>query len=208
MKLTTVAVLSLAALTGTALQAKACNPLLNKNYGKHVAPTVIPAAMLARNQPNVAQSTAIVGLWHDVRTASDGSMFMEGFDTWYADGNENELANFPPATGAYCTGHWTKHGKTAELTTHVAFLYDTSNNFHRHHQHLTENQAVRRRQQLHRQIRRQVLRSQREPVPGSHRNRKRRTPRAVIPGCQGSGASTPFFFRSRHDTYYTRDQIV
>ena len=129
MKLTTVAVLSLAALTGTALQAKACNPLLNKNYGKHVAPTVIPAAMLARNQPNVAQSTAIVGLWHDVRTASDGSMFMEGFDTWYADGNENELANFLPATGAYCTGHWTKHGKTAELTTHVAFLYDTSNNF-------------------------------------------------------------------------------
>ena len=129
MKLTLVAVLSLAAVAGTAMQAKACNPLLNKNFGKHVAPTVLPAAMLAKNRPDAAPSAAIVGLWHDVRTASDGSLFMEGFDTWYADGNENEVANFPPVVGNYCAGHWVKHGKVAELTTHVAWLYDTNENF-------------------------------------------------------------------------------
>ena len=129
MKLTTVAALSLAVLAGTALQAKACNPLLNKNYGKHVAPTVIPAAMLAKNHPDLGSPTAIVGLWHDVRTQSDGSMFMEGFDTWYADGNENEVANFAPVIGNYCAGHWVKHGKTADLTTHVAWLYDKNSNF-------------------------------------------------------------------------------
>ena len=128
MKLSLLAALAVAALGGTSMQAEACNPLLSKNFGKHVAPTILPAAMLARNTPGTGKPT-VVGLWHDVRTASDGSQFMEGFDSWYSDGNEHELANFPPATGPVCVGVWTRHGRTINLTTHVAFLYDLNNNY-------------------------------------------------------------------------------
>jgi len=129
MKPTLLAALATAALAGASMQAEACNPMLNKNYGKHVAPSVLPAAMLAKNNPHSTATGSIVGLWHDVHTASDGTLFLEGYDTWNRDGTENELGNLPPATGNLCVGAWTKSGKTIDLTTHVAWLWDTNNEF-------------------------------------------------------------------------------
>lgn len=129
MRYSVIAALAAAALAGGSFRAEACNPMLSKNFGKHVAPTAVPAALLARNHPGRQAQSGIVGLWHDVRTASDGSMFMEGYDTWNRDGNEIELANLPPVTGDVCVGTWTRHGKSFDLTAHVAFLYDLNNNY-------------------------------------------------------------------------------
>ena len=129
MKLSYIAAFAAAACAFSSFQAKACNPMLGKDFGKHVAPTVIPAARLARNNPHAPGQSSIIGLWHDVRTASDGSMFMEGYDTWSRDGTEYELANLPPASGNVCVGIWVKQGKTIGLTAHVAWLYDLNNNY-------------------------------------------------------------------------------
>lgn len=125
-----LAALAVAALAAGSLPAHACNPLASKNFGKHVAPTVLPAAMLARNNPAAAgKASSIVGLWHDVHTASDGTLFLEGYDTWNDDGTENELGNLPPATGPICVGSWSHHGKTVLLQAHVTWLYDLSGTF-------------------------------------------------------------------------------
>ncbi len=129
MKFTLIAMAAFVAVAGGSFQAEACNPLLNKNFGKHVAPTVLPAAMLAKNNPGSRALASIVGLWHDVHTASDGTLFLEGYDTWNQDGTENELGNLPPASGALCVGVFTRHGKTVDLTTHVAWLYDLSGDY-------------------------------------------------------------------------------
>jgi hypothetical protein len=129
MKFAIAAALAIIAFGATPKPANACNPSLAASFGKHVAPAVVPAAMLARNNPVTSARTSIVGLWHDVRTASDGTLFMEGYDTWHRDGTEIELANLPPATGSVCVGSWKWHGKSADLTTHVAWLYDLNNNF-------------------------------------------------------------------------------
>ncbi len=132
MKLSTVAFLAAATLTtlaGTTIRAEACNPLLSKNFGKRVTPTILPAAMLARTNGFTAGPPSIVGLWHDVHTGSDGTQFLEGYDTWNRDGTENELGNLPPATGPICVGAWKKVGQTIDLKAHVAWLYDLNNNF-------------------------------------------------------------------------------
>ena len=129
MKISVMATLAVAVIAGPALRAEACNPMLGKNYGKHVAPTTLPASMLARNNSKRAGQATIVGLWHIVHTASNGTLFLEGYDTWNSDGTENELANLPPATGNLCVGAYTRQGKKINLTTHVAWLWDTSNNF-------------------------------------------------------------------------------
>jgi hypothetical protein len=120
---------TLAALAAGTLAAEACNPMMNRDFGKHVAPTKLPAVMLARNNPNAPARPSIVGLWHDVHTTSDGNLFFEGYDTWHSDGTEEELGNLPPATGAVCMGLWTQQGKSAQLVTHVDWLYDGSGNF-------------------------------------------------------------------------------
>jgi hypothetical protein len=65
----------------------------------------------------------------DPPSSACGTLFLEGFDSWNATGTENELGNLPPATGDLCVGVWKLQGKTVELTTHVAWLYDTSNNY-------------------------------------------------------------------------------
>jgi hypothetical protein len=127
-RLTAVAI-ALTALAASTISAEACNPMLNKDFGKHIAPTKLPASMLARNDANAPTKTSIVGLWHDVHTASDGSLFFEGFDTWHSDGTEEELGNLPPATGAVCMGAWTQTGKSAQLVTHVDWLYDANGNY-------------------------------------------------------------------------------
>ena len=130
MKFHLIAMAAFAAVAGGSFRAEACNPLLNKNFGKHVAPTVLPAAMLAKNNPGSrAPGGSIVGLWHDVHTASNGTLFLEGYDTWNRDGTENELGNLPPAGGALCVGVFTRHGRTIDLTTHVAWLYDLSGDY-------------------------------------------------------------------------------
>ena len=118
-----------AAFAGVAFPAMACNPALGHNYGKHVAPTTLPAAMLARNHPGATTPGSIIGLWHDLHTASDGTLFLEGYDTWNRSGEEYELGNLPPAGGNLCVGVWKKHGNTIELTTHVAWTYDLNGNF-------------------------------------------------------------------------------
>ncbi len=129
MKFSIVTTLAVVALAGSTLQAEACNPLLSHNFGKRVPASVLPAAMLATNHPATTARPSIVGLWHDVHTASDGTEFLEGFDTWNADGTENELGNLPPATGALCVGVWKLQGNIVTLTAHVAWLYDPSGTY-------------------------------------------------------------------------------
>ena len=129
MNVSIAAIVTLAAIAGGCFRAQACNPMVAKNYGQHVSPTILPAAMLARNNPSAYATNSIVGLWHDVHTASNGTLFLEGYDTWNRDGTENELGNLPPASGSLCVGTWTHHGKAVDLTAHVAWLYDLNNNF-------------------------------------------------------------------------------
>ncbi len=129
MKAQLIAMTACIILAGGSFQAKACNPLLNKDFGKHVPPTILPAAMLAKNQPGNRATASIVGLWHDVHTASDGTLFLEGYDTWHDDGTEDELGNLPPASGELCVGSYIKQGKKIILKAHVAWLYDTSGDY-------------------------------------------------------------------------------
>jgi hypothetical protein len=101
MKFAIATTLAIIAFGATSKPADACNPFLAAGFGRHVAPAVVPAAMLARNYPVPYAPASIVGLWHDVRTASDGTRFMEGYDTWNRDGTEIELANLPQQQGTY-----------------------------------------------------------------------------------------------------------
>ena len=128
MKLSIVVLLAVSVVALSSFRAEACNPLLGKNFGQHVAPTALPAAMLAGAYPATAGQPSIVGLWHDVHTASDGTLFLEGYDTWNSDGTENELGNLPPASGSLCVGAWKLRGNHVELLSHVAWLYDLNNN--------------------------------------------------------------------------------
>ncbi|HEY2446779.1 MAG TPA: hypothetical protein VGI20_13670 [Rhizomicrobium sp.] len=125
----TIATIAITALAAGTVSAEACNPLLNKDYGKHVAPTTLPASMLASNNPNSRSGTSIVGLWHVIHTQSNGSLFFEAFDRWQGDGTETELGNLPPATGAICLGAWAQDGKHVNLLTHVDWLYDLNGNW-------------------------------------------------------------------------------
>jgi hypothetical protein len=128
MKLSITAVFAWAAVFGGPLSAQACNPMLGRDYGKHVSPTVMPAAMLAKNA-GIGSPRSIVGLWHDIHTASDGTLFLEGYDTWNRSGTEYELGNLPPAGGNLCVGVWKTYGDTVELTAHVAWVYDLNSNY-------------------------------------------------------------------------------
>jgi hypothetical protein len=113
----------------SAMSAQACNPLLDKNHGKHVAPRSLPASMLAKNNPNIPTRPSIVGLWHVTHTDTEGNLIFESYDMWHSDGTEEEMVNGPPAGGPVCFGVWTQSGNSIHLLTHVAFLYDLSNNF-------------------------------------------------------------------------------
>lgn len=69
---------------------------------------------------------SIVGLWHTVYTATDGSSFgYQSFEVWHADGTEFESADVPPVVGAVCVGVWKQHGGTAELN-HFGWTWDPS----------------------------------------------------------------------------------
>jgi len=125
----TTAAVALMALAAGTISAQACNPLLNKDFGRHVAPVKLPESMLARNNPNAPPTTSIAGLWHVVHTQSDGTLFFDGFDTWHTDGTEEELGHLPPSTGAVCLGLWSQDGTKTKLLTHVDWLYDENENW-------------------------------------------------------------------------------
>jgi hypothetical protein len=127
-RLTAVATALVAFAAGT-ISAQACNPLLNKDFGKFATPAQLPASMLARNNPTAPAGSSIVGLWHVVHTQSNGTLLFEGFDTWHVDGTEEELGNLPPSTGAVCLGVWSQNGKRMQLLTHVDWLYDENENW-------------------------------------------------------------------------------
>ncbi len=129
MKLSVITALAAATLAGFSFRAEACNPLLDKNFGKHVDPAIMPAALLARNSAHTPGAPTIVGLWHALHTAKNGTLFLEGFDEWHSDGTEEELAHLPPATGPICLGAWKQRSGVIDLTTHVTWLYDTNNNY-------------------------------------------------------------------------------
>ena len=129
MKSLILAGLAIAGLAAASQRAEACNPMLGPNYGKHLAPVAMPAGMTATNGPIGYYGASIVGLWHHVHTASDGTLFLEGYDTWNSDGTENELGNLPPAGGNLCVGVWRQSGKTVTLINHVAWVYDLNNNY-------------------------------------------------------------------------------
>jgi hypothetical protein len=128
MRLTIISA-AIAALAAGTISAQACNPLANKDFGKHVAPMTLPASMLARNNPTRRPQSSIAGLWHVVHTQSDGTLFFEAFDRWQSDGTETELGNLAPATGAVCLGAWVQDGKHVNLLTHVDWLYDINGNW-------------------------------------------------------------------------------
>ncbi len=125
----TAAAVALAAFAAATISAQACNPLVNKDFGKFVVPTRLPESMLARNNPYAPASSSIVGLWHVVHTQSNGTLLFEGFDTWHSDGTEEELGNLPPSTGAVCLGVWSQNGQKTQLLTHVDWLYDENENW-------------------------------------------------------------------------------
>jgi len=127
-RLSAAAVALLALAAGT-MSAEACNPLVNQEPGRHVAPMSLPPEMLARNHPGGPAKTSIVGLWYVAHTQSDGTLLFDGYDTWHSDGLEEELGNLPPSTGAVCMGAWVQDGKKVQLLTHVDWLYDENENW-------------------------------------------------------------------------------
>jgi hypothetical protein len=128
-RLITAAAIAVFGLAATTVSAEACNPLLDKNFGKHVAPAQVPISMLAHGKPDAGAANTIVGLWHVVHTANDGTLFLESYDQWDADGGEFELGKLPPASGSLCIGNWVAQNNAVKLLTHVTWLYDMNGNW-------------------------------------------------------------------------------
>jgi hypothetical protein len=63
---------------------------------------------------------SIVGLWHTVYT-SGGMTVQESFDSWYADGNEFEAADF---FGVVCQGTWVKTTSGKVRLFHTGWNFD------------------------------------------------------------------------------------
>ena len=101
-------------LSGTA--SAGCDP---RDFGNfHVK---LPAGMYSG-----PGSPSIVGLWHAVYTATDGTNFgYQSFDVWHADGTEFESADLPPVVGALCVGVYKQNGRNVELN-HFGWTWDPS----------------------------------------------------------------------------------
>jgi hypothetical protein len=69
------------------------------------------------------EPATIVGLWHVVYTADDGSKFNESFKTWHGDGTEFENAFLPPAGGNICYGVWKDLGHRSAKLHHVGLIF-------------------------------------------------------------------------------------
>jgi hypothetical protein len=63
---------------------------------------------------------SIVGLWHTVYT-SGGTTVQESFDSWFADGNEFEAADF---FGVLCQGTWIKSDEGKIRLFHTGWNFD------------------------------------------------------------------------------------
>jgi hypothetical protein len=80
----------------------------------------LPAFMHAKGM----NPRSVVGLWHAVYTATDGTDFAyQSFDVWHADGTEFESADIPPVVGALCVGVWGEAGGTVTLN-HFGWTWD------------------------------------------------------------------------------------
>lgn len=73
--------------------------------------------------PFNASNSPIVGLWHVIYTASNGSPFNNTFDTWHSDGTEFESAFLPVVGGNLCVGVWKQTGARTVKLYHVGWLY-------------------------------------------------------------------------------------
>lgn len=115
----TLAAITLATglLTAAAGARAGCDP---RDFGNfHVS---LPAGML----PSGTGPQTIVGLWHAVYTATDGTNFgYQSFDVWHGDGTEFESADIPPVVGALCVGVWTQRGLSVQLN-HFGWTWDPS----------------------------------------------------------------------------------
>jgi hypothetical protein len=72
--------------------------------------------------PNL--SPGIVGLWHVIYTADDGSKFLESFKIEHADGTEFENAFLPPSAGNICFGVWKEVGHRSVKLHHVGLMFN------------------------------------------------------------------------------------
>jgi hypothetical protein len=66
---------------------------------------------------------SIVGLWHVVYTANDGSKFLESFKTWHGDGTEFENAFLPPSGGNICFGVWKEIERATVKLHHIGLMF-------------------------------------------------------------------------------------
>jgi hypothetical protein len=69
------------------------------------------------------EPATIVGLWHLIYTADNGSKFLESFKTWHGDGTEFENAFLPPAGGNICFGVWKEVGHRTVKLHHIGLMF-------------------------------------------------------------------------------------
>jgi hypothetical protein len=84
---------------------------------------VVAAAHRASSNAPVINS--IVGLWQ-VTYTSGGALWDMSFDTWHADGTENENTMDSPLISAVCWGVWEQIGPRTAKLHHVGWNYDST----------------------------------------------------------------------------------
>lgn len=106
--------------------ARACN--LAASIG-HPAANRAPSASAALAQPDnlPAHEATVVGLWQSTFQGADGSAD-QGFESFYADGNELLIDNSAPATDNVCSGVWEKTGLRTYTINHSSWDFDLSGN--------------------------------------------------------------------------------
>jgi hypothetical protein len=110
-----MAALALGALLGARGAQAGCDP---RDFGHFNVS--LPAFVHAHGQ----NPRSIVGLWHAVYTATDGTDFgYQSFDVWHGDGTEFESADIPPVVGALCVGVWKQAGASVTLN-HFGWTWD------------------------------------------------------------------------------------
>jgi hypothetical protein len=93
----------------------------------HTGPSALALYTHPQDSKNAAEPFTIVGLWHLVYTNSaDGSVFIQSFKTWHADGTEFENAFLPPTGGNICFGVWKQLGPGKVKLHHIGLMFDAS----------------------------------------------------------------------------------
>ena len=88
--------------------------------GQHNAGIALGSGETAPTGIDEVHRRSIVGLWHTVYT-SGGMTVQESFDSWYADGNEFEAADF---FGVVCQGTWFKTAPGRVRLFHTGWNFD------------------------------------------------------------------------------------